>query len=238
MLAGHEACSAGQWLKLACMEIDWARQNNKLPIVTGGSGLYIKALLEGIAPVPDITPDIRAQATSDYDAMGKDAFAERLKWVDPDFFTRLKVHDRQRLIRAYAVWLGTGKSLSHWQNQATTPPYPATDIRTHVVTIPRDALYACCNQRFTAMIEQGALEEVKQLLALNLPQTLPVMKSVGVPELSAHLRGETTLETAIAAASQATRNYAKRQLTWFRNQLPHATPIDWQTNPAQWHSQL
>jgi tRNA dimethylallyltransferase len=234
MLAAHEACSAGQWLNLARMEIDWARKNGQVPIVTGGSGLYVKALLEGIAPIPDIPESVRDQATSDYEQMGKDAFADRLKWVDPDFFTRLKVYDRQRLIRAYAVWLGSGKSLSHWQSQTTTPPYKPEDLRIYCLTIPREELYARCNQRFETMIGQGALEEVKQLLALNLPNTLPVMKSVGVPELSAHLRGETTLETAITLASQATRNYAKRQLTWFRNQLPHAIPLDWQQNPGHW----
>lgn len=225
MLAGGEACSAGHWLNLAKMEIDWARKHNRLAIITGGSGLYIKALLEGIAPIPDIPDTVRDQATSDYDHMGKDAFADRLKWVDPDFFTRLKVHDRQRLIRAYAVWLGSGKSLSHWQSQTTTPPYTPADIKTYVVTLPRETLYERCNQRFENMIGQGAIEEVKNLLTQNLTPTLPIMKSVGVPELSAYLRGETTLEEAKTAATQATRNYAKRQLTWFRNQLPQAMPI-------------
>lgn len=229
MLAAHEACSAGQWLNLARMEIDWARQNGLLPIVTGGSGLYLKALLEGISHIPDIPEQVREQATSDYDEMGKEAFAERLKWVDPDFFTRLEVYDRQRLIRAYAVWLGSGKSLTYWHSRPTTPPYPAETFRIFAVSIPRDVLYERCNQRFETMIGAGAIEEVKNLLTQNLPATLPIMKSVGVPELSAYLRGETTLEAAIASAAQATRNYAKRQLTWIRNQWPGATPVDYQT---------
>jgi tRNA dimethylallyltransferase len=197
-----------------------------------GSGLYLKALLEGIATMPDIPESVRIQASNDYDEMGKDAYAERLKWVDPEFFTRLTVYDRQRLIRAYAVWLGSGKSLSWWQSQPTTRPYPEDHIRTYVITIPRETLYERCNQRFQNMVGQGAIEEVKQLLALNLSPAHPVMKSVGVPELASHLRGETSIDQASTAASQATRNYAKRQLTWFRNQLPNATSLDWATNPA------
>ncbi len=237
LLPAHEACSVGGWLNLARMEIDWARGQGRVPIITGGSGLYLKALLEGIAIIPDISPDVRTQAINDYEQMGKDAFAERLKWVDPAFFTRLKVYDRQRLTRAYEVWLGTGKPLSHWQSQTATPPYAHVPFHTYAVQIPRDTLYARCNQRFEAMIGQGAIEEVKQLLALNLPNTLPVMKSVGVPELTHYLNGECTLQEAKTAASQATRNYAKRQLTWLRNQLPAATPLDWQKNPADFASE-
>ena len=227
-LNGQDACSAGQWLNLVRMEIDWARKQGQLPIVVGGTGLYIKALISGIATMPDIPASIRAQAISDYDAMGKDAFADRLKWVDPEFFTRLKTYDRQRLTRAWEVWLGSGKPLSWWHAQPTTPPYPPEDITLQIVTIPREDLYARCNARFETMIGQGAIEEVQQLQSLNLPETVPIMKSVGVPELSAYLRGETTLETAIATAQQATRHYAKRQLTWYRNQLPQSPISDWQ----------
>jgi tRNA dimethylallyltransferase len=223
-LAASESCSAGKWLRLARMEIDWALSQGQQAIVTGGTGLYLKALLEGIAEIPEIASEVRAQAASDYEHMGKDEFAERLKHADPEFFSRLKVHDRQRLIRAYAVWLGTGKSLSWWQRQEAAPPYPAAYFSIELLDIPRDELYRRCDMRFTAMLEQGALEEVKQLLSLHLPPDLPIMKSVGVPELAAHLRGEITLQEATAKAQQATRNYAKRQLTWFRNQLKQAVP--------------
>lgn len=218
-LSASENCSAGKWLKLARMEIDWALSQGRPAIVVGGTGLYLKALLEGIADMPDIDPQVRAQATRDYEAMGKEAFAERLRHADPEFFARLKVYDRQRLIRAYEVWLGTGKPLSWWQDQQATPPYPADYFQILRMDIPRDELYRRCDARFLTMLEQGALEEVKQLLSLHLSPELPAMKSVGVPELAAHLRGEITLEQATAKAQQATRNYAKRQLTWFRNQL-------------------
>ena len=219
VLPASEPCSAGKWLKLARMEIDWAMAQGNAVIVVGGTGLYIKALLEGIADIPDIDPQVRAQSISDYEAMGKDAFAERLHAVDPEFFERLAVYDRQRLTRAYEVWLGSGKSLSWWQQQTVTPPYPEEYFHILVSTIDRESLYKRCDARFIAMVEKGAIDEVKALLALGITSDAPIMKSVGVKELQAYLEGGTTLEEAIVAAQQATRRYAKRQLTWFRNQL-------------------
>jgi tRNA dimethylallyltransferase len=197
----------------------------KLPSAT------YKALLEGIAEIPEIDPSVRAQATSDFDAMGKDAFAERLKAVDPEFFTRLAVYDRQRLLRAYEVWLGTGKSLSWWQKKGSTPPYPREDITIYRVDIDRELLYQRCNQRFDVMLEQGAIEEVKQLFSLNISDTMPIMKSVGVKELRAYIMGGMPLMQATDLAKQFTRNYAKRQLTWLRNQLPDAVPISSASEP-------
>jgi len=212
-----EPCSAGKWLTMARMEIDWALSQSLQPIVVGGTGLYIKALLEGIALIPDIGPDIRVQATNDYEAMGKDAFAERLKEVDPGFFERLKVVDRQRLIRAYEVWLGSGKSLSWWHNQKKNPPYPAESFTIQNVDIAREELYRRCDQRFVQMVEQGAVEEVKGALDSGLNVKNSVI--IGVRELTAYLQQEISPEQAISAAQQATRHYAKRQLTWFRHQV-------------------
>jgi len=218
-MAGADNCSAGVWLNFARMEIDWVLSAGKTPIVVGGTGLYIKALMEGIAEIPDVPPQVRAQAVSDYDDMGKDAFAARLREVDPEFFVRLSVYDKQRLVRAWEVWLASGKSLSWWQGRGATPPYAADRFEVRLVELPREELYKRCNERFVAMMEQGAVDEVKQLLSLNLPPDAPIMKSVGVRELSAHMEGKITLEEAITQAQQATRNYAKRQLTWFRHQL-------------------
>lgn len=220
LLPAYEACSAGKWLKFAHMEIDWVLGEGKLPIIVGGTGLYINALLKGIADMPDIAPEVRTQATNDYEAMGKEAFAARLKEINPAFFERLKVYDKQRLIRAYEIWLGSGKTLSWWQARPTKGPYPQEWFDIQLVDLPRAELYQRCNARFTAMIEQGAIDEVKHLLSLQLPDDAPIMKSVGVRELASYLRGETTLEQAIEKAQQATRNYAKRQMTWFRHQLP------------------
>lgn len=220
ILSAWENGSAGVWLRYARMEIDWALGQGIQPLVVGGTGLYIKALMQGIVEMPDIPPEVRAQAVSDYEQMGKEAFAERLQAVDPGFFERLSVYDKQRLIRAYEVWLGSGKSLSWWQAQTVKPAYKAERFEVRKVEIARDLLYARCDARFNQMVEQGAIEEVRQLLALNLPADASAMKSVGVKELGAYIRGEMPLEQAITAAQQATRNYAKRQLTWFRNQLP------------------
>lgn len=219
IMAAHENCSAGIWLRHAKMEIDWARSQNITPIVVGGTGLYIKALMQGIAEIPDIYSAIRQQATSDYEQMGKEAFSERLRAIDPAFFERLKVYDKQRLVRAYEVWLGSGKSLSWWQSQEVAAPYQADEIEITKIELPREELYSRCNTRFVQMLEAGAVEEVKQLMTLNLPDNLPIMKTIGVRELSAYLRGETTLDAAIELCQTATRHYAKRQMTWFRGQV-------------------
>jgi tRNA dimethylallyltransferase len=219
IMAADESCSAGKWLRLSRMEIDWARAQGTTPIIVGGTGLYIKALTSGIAEIPDIEESVRAQAESDYAAMGKDAFSERLRAVDPEFFERLKVFDKQRLVRAYAVWLGSGKPLSWWQARELKPPYPAEEIEITKIELPRDELYKRCDARFLKMLEAGALKEVEALMGQNLPETLPIMKTIGVRELSGYLRGECALEQAIEKAQTATRNYAKRQMTWFRHQL-------------------
>ncbi|MEQ1705992.1 MAG: tRNA (adenosine(37)-N6)-dimethylallyltransferase MiaA [Rickettsiales bacterium] len=222
-MSANENCSAGVWLRYAKMEIDWARTQNITPIVVGGTGLYIKSLTQGIAEIPDIDASVRAQATSDYEEMGKEAFSERLRAIDPAFFERLKVYDKQRLVRAYEVWLGSGKSLSWWQSREVAPPYPAAEIEITKIELPREEIYRRCNARFEQMIEAGAVDEVSQLMALNLPDNLhnnlPIMKTIGVRELAAYLRGEMNLEQAIELCQTATRQYAKRQMTWFRNQV-------------------
>ncbi|NBX03479.1 MAG: tRNA (adenosine(37)-N6)-dimethylallyltransferase MiaA [Alphaproteobacteria bacterium] len=225
VLNADEPCSAGKWLRMAGMEIDWALSQNITPIVCGGTGLYLKALTEGIANIPEIPPNIRDQAQNDYEFMGKIAFENRLREIDPAFFERLKVYDKQRLIRAYAVWLGSGKTLSWWQSHEVTPPYAAEKIKLYHVDISRENLYDRCNQRFGQMLEQGALQEVENLMKNPPAADSPIMKTLGLRELSAHLNGELSLAEATEKAQQNTRNYAKRQLTWIRNQFPQATSI-------------
>lgn len=216
-LGADEPCSAGKWLKYAKMEIDWVRTQGKTPIVVGGTGLYIKSLMEGIAEITEIDESIRKQTENDYNNMGKEAFSERLMAIDAEFFERLKVYDKQRLIRAYSVWLGTGKSLSWWQKREKKPPYSADEIEIHKIELPRDELYNRCNKRFDMMLEAGALQEVKNLMLQNLADNLPILKTIGIRELSSYLRGENTLEEAIILCKNATRQYAKRQLTWFNS---------------------
>lgn len=224
-MSAAEACSVGKWLKFAEMEIDWARAAGKPAIVVGGTGMYLKALMEGMANIPAIDPSIRAQAKNDMDAMGRAAFHERLSAIDPEISVKLRPSDTQRVLRAYEVWLGTGKPLSWWQNKNEKPKYNNNLFRIFKVEVERAELYARCDARVLVMLKHGALHEVKNLLTLQLPTDLPAMRVIGVPELSAHVRGEISLEASTLAMQQATRNYAKRQMTWFRNQLAGAEII-------------
>lgn len=222
-----ENCSAGKWLRLAKMEIDWARAEGKSPIIVGGTGLYIKSLTKGIAEMPAIDESVRSQAITDYENMGKEAFCARLREIDPEFFVRLAVWDRQRLIRAYEVWLGSGKPLSWWQRREVQPTYPENEIEIINIELPRAELYANCDKRVLQMVEMGAIEEVQNLLTI-LPATshqppttnFPIMKIIGAREFAAYLNGEISKQEAIEQCQTATRKYAKRQLTWFRHQLP------------------
>lgn len=221
-LAASDPCSAGKWQRWARMEIDWAIKQGKPALVVGGTGLYLKALMQGIAEIPAVSPAVRAQAASDREAMGAQAFYERLCHVDPVLGAKLKAGDTQRCLRAYEVWLETAKPLSWWQGQGAQPPYAADLFDVFSIIPERAELYRRCDARFDVMLENGAMDEVKALLSLKLSPDLPAMRAVGVPEIGAHLRGEMTLEQAVSAAKQATRNYAKRQLTWIRHQLPQA----------------
>lgn len=218
--------SAARWRELALAEIDKAHAEDRLPIVVGGTGLYLRSLMQGLSDIPDIPADVR-QAAMDLQAdIGSPALHERLAAIDPVTASRLHSTDSQRLIRAWEVIQATGRSISDWQ---AAPP---TDVPTHlsfttlVVEPPRPRLYAQCDQRFLIMLEQGAEEEVAALMAQGLDPALPACKALGVPEIAAILSGAMDRETAIAKAQQLTRNYAKRQLTWFRNQMPAALRLD------------
>ncbi len=215
VLTGNSPASAASWLALVKTEIETAWAAGNLPILCGGTGLYLKALQEGLSPVPSVAPEIRAQAQ----LIPNSDIHSQLQEVDPVSAARLKPGDTQRLRRAYEVWLATGKPLTYWQAQPKQPPFPHAGFRVETLNPPRDELYARCDARFLAMLEKGAVEEVKSLLHKNYPSTAPVMKAVGVPEISAYLRGELSLEEATAKAQQATRNYAKRQVTWLNNQI-------------------
>ncbi len=222
ILDAADVCSAGRWQALALAEIEAARASGKRPIVVGGTGLYLRALIEGIAPVPDIPEEVRASVRARYAEIGGDAFHGELAVRDPAMAARLEPGDGQRMMRAWEVLEATGRSLADWQDvPAEAPALPFTMI---VLEPPRDDVYAACDARFAAMVSGGALDEVGALLkraeAEKLNPALPVLKAVGYPELVAHLEGRMTLEAAIAAAQQQTRRYAKRQMTWFRHQLP------------------
>ena len=224
-LDGAELCSAARWAALARTAIEAAQAAGSVPILCGGTGLYLRTLLWGIAPVPAIPDEIRQAARQLHAELGGPAFQAELARLDPEAAARLEPGDSQRLIRAYEVVVATGRPLADWHR---AEPLAAGAFRPVIFTLlpPRDALYAAIDARFAGMVEAGALDEVEQLMARRLDPALPVMKAVGVPELSAYLRGEISLETAISQAQQASRRYAKRQFTWFRHQMSGAQVIN------------
>ncbi|MGF1593095.1 MAG: tRNA (adenosine(37)-N6)-dimethylallyltransferase MiaA [Kiloniellaceae bacterium] len=221
VLPGAEACSAGRWRAMAVAEVEAALASGRLPILVGGTGLYLKVFEEGLNEIPEVPEALRATARAELKDMGRAAFHARLAARDPVMAGRLRPGDSQRVLRAWEVLLATGRSLADWQAMPAMPaPYRFAKL---CLLPPRQALYADCDRRLAAMVgpagDGGALAEVAALLALRLDPALPVMKAVGVPELAAHLAGEADLEEALARAQQATRRYAKRQVTWLRHQF-------------------
>lgn len=217
---GSEACSAARWAGDAKTAIREAHERDFLPILVGGTGLYVRVLLEGIAPIPDIDPDIR-KAVRKLETL--EAY-EALKKLDPMSAERLNSKDMTRIQRALEVVRSSGRPLDHWQRQKVGGIARDITLRPLVLLPPREWLYQRCDDRFQAMIDAGAGEEVQQLLSRNLPANLPVMRAIGVAEIASWLAGEISLAAAIERARIATRQYAKRQYTWFRNQ----SPPDWQ----------
>ncbi|MBL8705595.1 MAG: tRNA (adenosine(37)-N6)-dimethylallyltransferase MiaA [Rhodospirillales bacterium] len=212
--------SAGKWRDMALDAIAEARAAGRLPILVGGTGLYLRTLLQGIAPIPAVPAAIRDAARVLHTALGGPAFRARLAERDPEGAARLNPGDTQRLIRAYEVVEATGRPLAYWQaQQAEGGDSP---FRPFVLTVmpPRPVLHKSINERFLRMIGQGALDEVRAVLARRLDPMLPGMKALGVAELRRHLDGALPLAQAVALAQTATRQYAKRQATWFRHQLP------------------
>ncbi|HEX3863973.1 MAG TPA: tRNA (adenosine(37)-N6)-dimethylallyltransferase MiaA [Stellaceae bacterium] len=216
-LDAAERGSVARWRDAALVEIDAAHAAARLPIVVGGTGLYLRALRDGLAEIPAVPAATRTAATVLYETLGGVAFRKELAVLDPDTAARLPPGDRQRLIRAWEVVHATGRPIGEWRRRTPdSAPYRFASI---LLSPPREALYAACDARFSLMIAKGALDEVAALAARQLNRDLPAMKAVGVPELLASLRGEVGLESAIEQAQRATRRYAKRQMTWFRHQM-------------------
>jgi tRNA dimethylallyltransferase len=217
-----ESWSVGRWTRAVMPLLDELAAQDRPALLVGGTGLYFNALTRGLADVPAVPDAVRDTVQAAYDLEGEAAFRRRLAEVDPTAAAAITPGDRQRLIRALAVAQATGRSLSDWKAD-TRPLLAPGSYEALIVEPPRDRLYAACDVRVSQMIQNGALDEVRALLARNLDPTLPAMKAVGVPELAAHLSGATTLDQAVAAIRLSTRHYAKRQLTWFRNQTPNWT---------------
>ena len=216
---GADGWSVGRWARAAGPVIDEIMARGRTAVVVGGTGLYFKALTDGLADIPPTPAAVRVGVGKTFDTLGEARFRELLASVDPVAEARIAPGDRMRLSRAMEVLEATGKPLTAWQAK-TAPALPADAWRAVVIEPERDLLYARCDARFEVMLERGALDEVRALIARGLDPDLPVMKAVGVRELAAHLRGEISLVEAAELARRETRRYAKRQLTWLRNQTP------------------
>ncbi len=213
---GAQGCSAADWAAAAKAEIARVHAGGAVPILVGGTGLYIRTLLEGIAPVPAIDPDVRAEVRAMAVA---EAYAALLR-EDAERAAALAPADATRIARALEVVRSTGRSLRAWQTDKAGGIGQAVEVHAAVLLPEREWLYERCDRRFGQMLEGGAVDEVAALVARGLDRDLPVMRAIGVPEIAGHLRGEWTLDEARCRGAQATRNYVKRQATWLRHQVP------------------
>ncbi len=222
-LYGHrdprEAYSTGSWLREA-KEIVQSEGRDRPLIFVGGTGLYFRALCEGLSPMPDIPSEIRERWRLALAREGAEALHERLFTLDSETAGRLEPGDGQRIVRALEVLQASGRSIGYWQAQRGQAVIDASSVRKIVLEPPRGALRERIFERFTSMVREGAIEEVEALLALNIPSDMPAMKAIGVREIAAYLAGRSTLEEAVERSAIATSQYAKRQSTWFRRQLP------------------
>lgn len=220
-LAPNVVCSAAKWRDMALAEIERALDEKKLPIIVGGTGFYIKTMIKGLSPIPDIPHGLRAKISTLQKSLGNPGFHTELQKRDPLMAKKLHPFNTQRLIRAFEVLEATGKSLSEWQDiPRVGPPAHLKFLLIHLLP-PRDLLYKNCNIRFEKMVAAGAVEEVrvfKESLQ-NIQEEVPLTHALGYPELTAHLGGHLDLRTAIGDGQTATRHYAKRQVTWFRHQI-------------------
>ena len=217
---GALPCSAADWAEMARAEIAAVHASGRTPILVGGTGLYVRTLLDGIAPVPAIDADVRSRVRETPVEENK----AKLDKLDPEAAARLNARDTARINRALEVILSTGRTLGEWQAQREGGIAAAVELRALILLPPRKWLYARCDERFARMIDEGAVTEVEALLARKLNPNLPVMRGIGVRELSRYLLGENSLDDAVAAGRQATRRYAKRQYTWFAHQPPAEWP--------------
>lgn len=228
-------CSAGEWREMAVREIRAAHAEDRVPVVVGGTGLYLRALTGGIAPMPPIPDGVRAAIRARLAEEGSVALHAELDRCDPPTASRLSPQDSQRICRALEVIEATGRPLSDWQRDRTgAADLAGAGVSTLLLMPPREVLYPACDARFCRMLEQGALDEVRRLAARGLDPALPAMKALGVPHLLRHLSGETSLEEAREAGQQATRNYVKRQITWFSRQIIADVVLKKQYHERSW----
>ncbi len=217
-LGPQDQWSTGDWIRAAKPFIDAALNGGPKLCVTGGTGLYFLSLIRGLAQIPEISDPVRHRARALYADEGEASVRASLRRHDPQSEARIMPHDAQRLSRALEVWLETGVSLSDWQTN-TAPLLPDGSYHMDILLPERETLYARCDSRLVQMIKAGALDEVRSLMAQNYCPDWPISRVLGLNELASHLSGDMTLPDALCLAQQKTRNYAKRQMTFFRNQF-------------------
>lgn len=217
---GAQACSAADWADAAKQDIAALHDEGAVPILVGGTGLYVRTLLDGIAPVPEIDPEVREAVR----ALPVEQAYAALQGEDSERASALNPGDTTRVARALEVVRSTGKPLAHWQSLTEGGIGDAITLAPLVLLPDREWLFERCDRRFVQMLDQGAVEEVANLIARRLDPALPVMRAIGVHDIAAMLQGELSRDEAIAAGQLATRQYAKRQYTWFRNQPPEHWP--------------
>ncbi|HTK83917.1 MAG TPA: tRNA (adenosine(37)-N6)-dimethylallyltransferase MiaA [Patescibacteria group bacterium] len=226
ILGARDGCSAAQWRLLAMREIDAAHAAGQLPILCGGTGFYLKALMHGLSPLPDVPPAVRARVMARQKELGNPAFHAELAKLDPVMGAKLNPNDTQRLVRAREVLEATGKSLAEWQALPPEGPPAHYKFALELISPERDVLYARCNARFDTMLKSGGIEEVealdRRIQAGEVSADAPVTHALGFRPLQAARRGRMPLIDAVERAKAETRQYAKRQVTWFRHQLKPA----------------
>lgn len=206
-----------EWLGLCKKEIDTARKEGKTPIVVGGTGLYIESLTKGVTPIPETPAEIRQKVGEILKEDGLEKLYADLQKIDPATAERLSENDTTRIRRAIEIYLHTGKTLSYWHTLPLKTVYAPEEFLLTYINVPRKILDERSRIRFDAMLEQGALEEATALVNRNLPDSLPAMRALGVQELKAYITGKCSLSEAVENAKLHTRQYAKRQCTWFNN---------------------
>lgn len=225
--------SVGRWLADAEAVLAETRAAGRVPIFVGGTGLYFKALIEGLSAIPPVPEEVRARLRAEFTHMQTPDLHDVLASRDPQAAARIQPNDRQRIMRALEVFAATGRSIRAFRDARTPGPLTGEAVSRIFLAPDREALRARIDARFDTMMQAGALDEVARLAARNLDPALPVMRAHGVPGLIAHLRGEASLDEAIARGKADTRAYAKRQFTWFRNVLPGWSWLDPEAATAQ-----
>ena len=215
-----ERYSTGQWLEQARPVIEDIQKRGKTAVVVGGTGLYLMALIEGLSDIPPVPEETRHEVLEILKSDGVRGLKIRLQSVDPEAASRIEENDRQRLARAYEVWLATGRALTDFQNNRSKPVLHDDEWLGVALTPPRSRLYARIDKRFEGMLMEGAMEEARALVGMDLDPELPAMKAHGMPWLSAFIRGEIDSSLAAENAKRDTRRYAKRQFTWIGRQFP------------------